>query len=44
MNPASDATEIAIRARSLDHLFNSFDPSPFREKDLDAGVEQFMTG
>ncbi len=37
-----DATEIAIRARSIGHLFNSLDPSPFREKDLDAGVEEFL--
>ena len=44
MNPASDATEIAIRTRSIGSLFNSFDPSPFREKDLDAGVEEFLTG
>jgi hypothetical protein len=37
-------TEIAVRARSIGHLFNSFDPSPFREKDLDAGVEEFVVG
>jgi hypothetical protein len=44
MNQASDATKIAIRTRTIGHLFNSFDPSPFREKDLDAGVEEFLTG
>lgn len=37
------ATEIAIRTHTIGHLFNSFDPSPFREKDLDAGVEEFLT-
>jgi hypothetical protein len=37
------ATEVAIRTRTVGHLFNSFDPSPFREKDLDAGVEEFLT-
>ena len=36
-------TEIAVRAHSIAQLFNSFDPSPFREKDLDAGVEEFLT-
>lgn len=37
-------TDVAIRARTVTHLFNSFDPSPFREKDLDTGVEEFLTG
>lgn len=37
------ATEIAIRTRTIAQLFNSFDPSPFREKDLDTGVEEFLT-
>jgi hypothetical protein len=44
MSSASSATEIAIRAGAIGHLFNSIDPSPFREKDLDAGVEEFMVG
>lgn len=39
---AADMTEIAIRTRTIGHLFNSFDPSPFREKDLDVGVEEFL--
>jgi len=34
--------EIAVRTHTIGHLFNSFDPSPFREKDLDAGVEEFL--
>ncbi len=34
--------EIAVRTRSISQLFNSFDPSPFREKDLDTGVEEFL--
>jgi ABC-type spermidine/putrescine transport system permease subunit I len=37
-------TEIAVRARTIGQLFNTFDPSPFREKDLDSGVEQFLVG
>jgi hypothetical protein len=40
-----DETEIvAIRARTVVSLFNSFDPSPFREKDIDAEVETFLVG
>ena len=37
-------TEIAIRLRTISQLFNSFDPSPFRERDIDAGVEEFVVG
>jgi ABC-type spermidine/putrescine transport system permease subunit I len=37
-------TDIAVRARTIGQLFNTFDPSPFREKDLDGGVEQFLVG
>jgi len=37
-----DAVEIAVRTRTVAQLFSSFDPSPFREKDLDAGVEEFL--
>jgi ABC-type spermidine/putrescine transport system permease subunit I len=38
------SVEIAIRVRTIGQLFNSFDPSPFREKDLDDGVEEFLVG
>lgn len=41
---APPPTEIAIRARTIAGLFNSFDPSPFREKDIDPEVEAFLTG
>ncbi|MBI1204836.1 MAG: hypothetical protein GC182_20225 [Rhodopseudomonas sp.] len=34
---------MAVRAHSIAQLFSSFDPSPFREKDLDAAVEEFLT-
>jgi hypothetical protein len=37
-------TEIAIRVAAISNLFNSFDPSPFREKDFDADVEAFLVG
>jgi ABC-type spermidine/putrescine transport system permease subunit I len=40
----ANPTEIAIRVRTISQLFNSFDPSPFREKDLDTGVEEFLVG
>lgn len=43
MNSTPPTTQVAIRARAIGQLFNSLDPSPFREKDLDAGVEEFLT-
>jgi len=33
---------IEIRIRELKQLFNSMDPAPFLEKDLDANAEQFI--
>jgi len=36
------ATEIAIRVRTTMQLFNSLDPSPFRERDLDPHTEEFV--
>ncbi len=41
---APPETEIAVRARTIASLFNSFDPSPFREKDIDGEVEAFLVG
>jgi hypothetical protein len=35
---------IEIRVSDLKQLFNSIDPSPFREKDLDPGAEEFIVG
>lgn len=43
MTAPPETTTIAIRARSIAQLFNTFDPSPFREKDLDASVEEYLT-
>jgi len=37
-------TEIAIRVRTIMQLFNSLDPSPFRERDLDPHTEEFVVG
>jgi hypothetical protein len=42
--PEVAPTEIAIRVAAIGNLFNSFDPSPFREKDFDADVEAFLVG
>ena len=33
---------LRLSVRTSDQLFNSFDPSPFYEKDLDANAEQFL--
>jgi hypothetical protein len=41
---AENETEIAIRARTIAQLFNSLDPSPYRERDIDEGVEEFVLG
>jgi hypothetical protein len=47
---AADATEdakratIEVRLRELNQLFNSFDPSPFHERDLDDDAENFIVG
>ena len=35
---------IEIRLSSVHQLFNSLDPAPFREKDLDADAEEYITG
>jgi len=35
-------TTLEVRVADLNQLFNSMDPSPFREKDLDPRAEQFI--
>jgi hypothetical protein len=35
---------IAIKARQTGQLFNSFDPSPFHEKELDSAADAFVVG
>lgn len=37
-------TLIEIRLGAVQQLFNSFDPSPFHEKDLDADAEDYIVG
>lgn len=34
---------IELRLRDLNQLFDSFDPAPFHEKDLDRDAEEFIT-
>lgn len=41
---SAPGTTIALRTQTIAHLFSSLDPSPFRQKDLDAGVEEFIVG
>jgi hypothetical protein len=35
---------IEIRLKSVNQLFNSFDPSPFQERDIDDDAEEFIVG
>lgn len=37
-----DRGRLEISLRSINQLFNSMDPSPFNERDLDAHAEQFL--
>lgn len=38
------AETIMVRLNRLSQLFNSFDPSPFHEKDLDQDAEDYIVG
>jgi len=38
------AETIMVRLNRLSQLFNSFDPSPFKEKDLDDNAEDYIVG
>ncbi len=42
MSTLAAQRRIEIRIRELKQLFNSMDPAPFLEKDLDANAEQFI--
>lgn len=35
---------IEVHVGELKHLFNSLDPTPFRERDLDPKAEEFIAG
>lgn len=43
-NERNGRYEIAIRVRTVVQLFNSLDPSPFRERDLDPDADEFVVG
>lgn len=38
------ADQVEVRLRELAQLFNSMDPSPFSDRDLDAAAEEFIVG
>lgn len=40
--PASRHTRISLKLRELNQLFNSMDPSPFIDRDLDHDAEEFI--
>ena len=40
----TDRGRIEVRLRELPQLFNSMDPSPFHERDLDRDAEHFIVG
>jgi hypothetical protein len=41
---AAGARSIELRLREISQLFNSLDPSPFNEQDLDRDAEEFIVG
>ena len=41
-NPAHTPHQIALNLREVGQLFNTMDPAPFPEKDLDADAEEFI--
>ncbi|HET7845250.1 MAG TPA: hypothetical protein VFL14_13930 [Xanthomonadales bacterium] len=42
MNATGREPRIELRLRELNQLFDSFDPAPFHEKDLDHDAEEFI--
>ena len=44
MNPPAESARIELRLRELAQLFNSMDPSPFIDRDLDQNAEEFIVG
>jgi len=41
---AGHHADIHIQVREIQQLFNSFDPTPFPDRDLDERAEEFITG
>lgn len=44
MDEVAEAGRIEVRIRELSQLFNSLDPSPFHERDLDDDAEEYIVG
>jgi hypothetical protein len=40
--PLASPVSIKLKLRELAQLFNSMDPSPFHDRDLDADAEEFI--
>jgi hypothetical protein len=40
--PQGKVHRVELNLRDINQLFNTIDPSPFREKDLDHDAEEFM--
>ena len=39
-----DSRPIQLRIQNVGQLFHTLDPLPFRERDLDLGVEEYVVG
>lgn len=44
MTDTDDTTSIQLQVTTLEQLFNSLDPFPFRDRDLDHAAEEFIVG
>jgi hypothetical protein len=44
MNDENPADAIEVRVQEISQLFDTFDPFPFREKDLDKNAEEYIVG
>jgi hypothetical protein len=44
LNPDPPSNAIELRVQEVAQLFHTLDPFPFRERDLDASVEDFIVG
>ena len=43
-DPPKDCAHLEVHVANLKQLFNSLDPTPFRERDLDPRAEEFIAG
>ena len=44
MNGDGETQLIEVKVQTVHQLFNSMDPSPFHERDLDHNAEHFIVG